>query len=343
MARKQKHEEHENLERWLVSYADFMTLLFATFVVLYALAQIDMKEFEKLEESIKAAFNNSPIAGGQAMMDGIGMNVIDQNGTSQNDSVIPPLMEYLSQKYEKNSMEEIQKALEEALDKGELEGIKAEVTDRGLVITLKDINAFFHSGSAELTPVAQKTIDKIGALIKKKFNNHIIRIEGHTDSMPVSKNSIYPSNWELSSARSSSVARFMIDKYKIKENLFTIVGYGDTKPLDTNSTPQGREKNRRVEIVVLKNQYAKYEPMGAETINPQNNIQNSIQKPKNIFRKGGLSDAAKELLKGDDIKTEDVIILDEYNKPKNNAVKDAIIEFEAGKQDNKEKLNKGFH
>ena len=69
MARKQKHEEHENLERWLVSYADFMTLLFATFVVLYALAQIDMKEFEKLEESIKAAFNNSPIAGGQAMMD----------------------------------------------------------------------------------------------------------------------------------------------------------------------------------------------------------------------------------------------------------------------------------
>ena len=112
MARKKKHEEHENLERWLVSYADFMTLLFATFVVLYALAQIDMKEFEKLEESIKAAFNNSPIAGGQAMMDSIGMNIIDQNGTSQNDSVIPPLMEYLSQKYEKNSMEEIQKALE---------------------------------------------------------------------------------------------------------------------------------------------------------------------------------------------------------------------------------------
>ena len=158
--------------------------------------------------------------------------------------------------------------------------------------------------------------------------------------MPVSQNSIYPSNWELSSARSSSVARFMINKHAIKENLFTIVGYGDTKPIDTNSTPQGREKNRRVEIVVLKNQYAKYEPMGAETINPQNTT--TKYSPKNQFKKGGISDAAKELLKGDDIKTEDVIILDEYNKPKNNAVKDAIIEFEAGKQDNKDKLNKGF-
>ena len=342
MARKQKHEEHENLERWLVSYADFMTLLFATFVVLYALAQIDMKEFEKLEESIKAAFNNSPIAGGQAMMDGVGINVIDQNGTSDRDSVIPPLMEYISQKYEKNSMEDIKKQVEEALEKGELEGIKAEVTDRGLVITLKDINTFFHSGSAELTPVAQKTISALGGMIKKKFNNHIIRIEGHTDSMPISTGSIYPSNWELSAARSSSVARFMIDKYNIKENLFTVVGYGDTKPLDTNNTPQGREKNRRVEIVILKNQLAKYEPMGSETINPQNNPLVPTVKPKNTFKKGGLSDAAQQLLKGSDVTNDDVIILDEYNKPKNNRVKDAITDFETGKQIEKEKLNSSF-
>ena len=104
MAKKQKAEEHENLERWMVSYADFMTLLFATFVVLYALAQIDIKEFDKLEESIKAAFNNSPISGGQHLMDGVGVNVINQNGISENNSVIPPIMEYISQKYEKNSI-----------------------------------------------------------------------------------------------------------------------------------------------------------------------------------------------------------------------------------------------
>ena len=342
MARKQKHEEHENLERWLVSYADFMTLLFATFVVLYALAQIDMKEFEKLEESIKAAFNNSPIAGGQAMMDGVGINVIDHNGVNDNDSVIPPLMEYLSLKYEKNSMEEIKKEIEKALDKGELEGIKAEVTDRGLVITLKDINAFFHSGSAQLTPVAQKTIDTIGALIKKKFNNHIIRVEGHTDNLPVSASSIYPSNWELSSARSASVARFMIDKYMIKENLFTIVGYGDTKPLESNSTPQGREKNRRVEIVILKNQMAKYEPMGAQTIAPQNNQSTPKKQNQTKFKKGGLSDAAQELLRGSEENAQDVIILDEYNKPQNNRIKEAINDFETGKQLEKEKINSNF-
>ena len=117
MAKKKKHEEHENLERWLVSYADFMTLLFATFVVLYALAQIDIKEFGKLEESIKMAFNNSPISGGQHLLEGIGETAITQSGASENDSVIPPIMEYLSVKYEKNSMETIEDEIEEAVKK----------------------------------------------------------------------------------------------------------------------------------------------------------------------------------------------------------------------------------
>ncbi len=338
MAKKKKQEEHENLERWLVSYADFMTLLFATFVVLYALAQIDIKEFGKLEESIKAAFNNSPISGGQHMMEGMGINVINQSGASEADSLIPPLMEYISQKYEKNSMEEIKKSIDKALKEGELDGIAAEITDRGLVITLKDINAFFHSGSAELTPNAQKVLNSLGTMIKKKFNNHLIRIEGHTDNIPINKGSIYPSNWELSGARSASVARFLIDKHKITSNLFTIVGYGDTKPLENNSTPKGREKNRRVEIVILKNQMAKYEPQGAETISPKN-----VPQPSKKTKSNGLSDAAKELLQESGADAQGVIILDEYNKPQSQRLKEAITDFETGKQEEKEKLNSGFH
>ena len=335
MAKRKKEEEHENLERWMVSYADFMTLLFATFVVLYALAQIDIKEFDKLQESIKAAFNNSPISGGQHVMDGVGMNVINQNGASDNNSVIPPLMEYISQAYEKNSMEEIKRSIEKAIDEGEIEGVSAQITDRGLVITLKDVNAFFHSGSAQLTPKAQKVLNSIGAIIVKKFNKHLIRIEGHTDSMPIS-GAIYPSNWELSGARSAVVARFLISKYKITPNLVTIIGYGDTRPIDDNSTPAGREKNRRVEIVILKNQLAKYEPQGSEIISPQTPPPKSSQMKQN-----GLSDAAKELLK-DEKNADDVIILDEYNKPKSQGVKQAITDFEVNKEQEKKKLNSSF-
>ena len=134
----------------------------------------------------------------------------------------------------------------------------------------------------------------------------------------------------------------MIDKYKIKESLFTIIGYGDTKPLESNSTPQGREKNRRVEIVILKNQMAKYEPMGAQTIAPQNNQSTPKKQNQTKFKKGGLSDAAQELLRGSEENAQDVIILDEYNKPQNNRIKEAINDFETGKQLEKEKINSNF-
>jgi len=158
----------------------------------------------------------------------------------------------------------------------------------------------------------------------------------------VSANSIYPSNWELSAARSSSVARYMIEKYNIKESLFTVVGYGDTKPLDTNTTPQGRDKNRRVEIVILKNQMAKYEPMGTSSIAPENNPTAPSYKPKKNLKQGGLGDAAQQLLENSDTEPNDVIILDEYNKPQSNIVKEAINNFETGKQIEKEKLNSNF-
>ncbi len=338
MAKKKKEEEHENAERWMVSYADFMTLLFATFVVLYALAQIDIKEFDKLEESIRAAFNNSPIAGGQSIMDAAGMNVIDQGGIQEKNAIIPPIMEYLSQKYEKNSMEEIRRELEKALGEGEIEGVGVEVTDRGLVITLKDVNAFFRSGSADLTIQAEKTLNKIGGLIKSKFNRHMIRVEGHTDAIPIGRGSIYPSNWELSGARAASVARFLISGHKIEGNLFTIIGYADTRPLDTNKTSEGREKNRRVEIVVLKNSSAKQEPMAQEIINPKQTKVTETLLPNN----SGMSDAAKNLLEEGN-SSEDVIILDEFNRPKNQIIKDAIEQFESGKELEKSKLNNKFN
>ena len=126
MAKKHKHPEHENLERWLVSYADFITLLFATFVVLYALAQVDAVDFAKLEESLKHAFSQNTLFEGQEnIMDG-SQSLFDQQ---QANSFIPSLMvEYISPKYEEDSFKEIANEIKELSEMGELEGIGSKIT-----------------------------------------------------------------------------------------------------------------------------------------------------------------------------------------------------------------------
>ena len=250
MAKKKKAEEHENLERWLVSYADFMTLLFATFVVLYALSQINVNEFKKVEESLKKAFSVQSILDGGSGVMSSGNSVLD---TSSADSMIDSLfMEYISPRYEQESYEKIKKEVEDLAKSGELNGVSATIDERGLVITITDKNILFQSGSAELSPQAKKLLEKVGKLIVEKFALHLIRVEGHTDSVPVSGK--YPSNWELSSARASSIVRYLIDRFHILPDLMSAVGYADTRPVDTKKDAASLAKNRRVEIVVQRNQ-----------------------------------------------------------------------------------------
>ena len=250
MARKKKPEEHENLERWLVSYADFMTLLFATFVVLYALSQININEFKKVEESLKKAFSIQSILDGGSGVMSSGNSVMD---TSAADSVIDNLlMEYISPRYEQESYEKIKKEVEDLAKSGEMDGVSATIDERGLVITITDKNILFASASAELNANAKKLLDKIGKLIIEKFAMHSIRVEGHTDSLPISGGK-YPSNWELSSARASRVVRYLINSQGFNPKLFIATGLADTIPVAPNTTAQNKAKNRRVEIIILKN------------------------------------------------------------------------------------------
>lgn len=256
MAKKKKEEAHENLERWLVSYGDFITLLFATFVVLYALSQIDLTEFATLEESIKKAFNApSILEGSDSILDSKGASILEASAA---DSTIAPLMlEYISQKYEEQSFEDIKETLEQMTKNGDMEGVDAQITDKGLLITMKN-DLLFYSGSATLTDKAMKTLDNVGVLIGEKFALHNIRVEGHTDNQPINT-FLFPSNWELSGARSSSIIRYLITRFKFMPNIFTAVGYGDTRPIVDNKTVENRAKNRRVEILVLKNKFKGFE------------------------------------------------------------------------------------
>lgn len=211
MIRKKRDDEQENHERWLISYADFITLMFTFFAALYALSSIDKPKVEKFSGSLRQAF-----------------------------SIIEPPIKLFE---ERTTMiiDDIRQTIHET------PGISVKGDHRGTVITLTDTVAF-NSGSAELKEEIKPLLDKILVIIKRHHANNI-KIEGHTDNVPIS-GSIYQSNWELSTARAQSVLRYFTEKGIPPQNL-SIAGYGEYRPIADNSTPEGRSKNRRVEIVLL--------------------------------------------------------------------------------------------
>ena len=156
-----------------------------------------------------------------------------------------------------------------------LEGVNAEITDKGLLISFQD-DFLFYSASATLTDIAMKNLDAIGTLIGEKFALHYIRVEGHTDSQPINS-FMYPSNWELSGARASSIIRYLIQRFTFMPNLFTSVGYSDTRPIASNDTDENRAKNRRVEILVLKNKFKGLEHPSASILTQSKKAQTKFQ------------------------------------------------------------------
>lgn len=245
MARKKPAEDHENLERWLVSYADFMTLLFATFVVLYALAQTDVEAFKNIEEALRRAFSQNIFDNQTAIMDGQNSIFDGQAGATN-----PLMLEYMSQKYEQTSYEDIK----DDIEKLKKDGLSAEMDDRGLVIRMNEHAIKYAPATADLTKDSLELLDMIAQIIKKRFAIHYIDVEGHSDSDSISTPK-YPSNWELSSARASSVIRYLIKEHDFNPKIFSAVGLAHTVPVAKNDTVQNKAKNRRVEIVILKNKH----------------------------------------------------------------------------------------
>src|SRR4051794_34739306 len=256
-------EEHENEERWLVSFADMMTLLFCLFMVLFAISSVNTSKFEELQKSLHDAFSGAILSGGKAVM----TTGSDVSATKQS-SPEPPLpalrpVTALNTTQPKNA-EEAQKAAEKeendfrALKRridnlskeAGLQGkVKVTIRRRGLVIQLLTDKVFFDSGDAHLKPGASTLVDKIADVVRDE-HRHPIVVEGHTDSQPISGTQ-YPSNWELSSARASAVVRDFINKGVLARRV-SVAGYANQEPIASNSTPEGRAENRRVEIVLTR-------------------------------------------------------------------------------------------
>lgn len=238
MAKKKKHEEHENHERWLVSYADFITLLFAFFVVMYSVSSTNEGKLKAAADSISQAFNPviamsaSPIR-------------IDPKITSELHNVIHPDFKVYQR---------IQDAVRESGEWGDR--VQVTVEKRGIVIRVAD-TVIFDTGKAEIRSEAKEVLRKVGHIMATL--NSQVRVEGHTDNVPI-KTAHYPSNWELSTDRASGIVRYFIDDAKMAPERLSAAGYSEFKPISENDTPDGRAKNRRVDIVILNEQESAQEP-----------------------------------------------------------------------------------
>lgn len=266
MARKKKPEKHANHERWLVSYADFITLLFAVFVTLFAMSQTDKRKVEEVIASFRESFGyakSSPSSN---------VNLLDSTELSPVPMVTPPSSRgpmNPQMPFDKNGKKQFhaeeadfkkaKTAMEAYMVKNGIhDKVSMEINQRGLIISLKEAG-FFDSGSAEIKMSSYPILAKIAESLAEYDNQ--IRVEGHTDNIPINTRT-FPSNWELSTARATNIVQHLVNYYKFWPEKLSATGYAEFRAIADNSSAEGRAKNRRVDLVVLSGDSERNEPKG---------------------------------------------------------------------------------
>ncbi|WP_428826951.1 flagellar motor protein MotD [Azonexus sp. IMCC34842] len=245
MARKRRPEEPENHERWMVSYADFLTLLFAFFVVMYAISSVNEGKYKVLSNSLSNAFTNTTaVAGGQPIAVLQGAPPIPPRPIAKPDKV-PELKKVEQRNKMKSIAGDIMQALQPLVAQGKVRLLE---TSRGVTIEIND-SILFPAGQSKLQPASISAMLAIAQVLAA--SDFPITIEGHTDNVPIATPQ-FPSNWELSAMRATTVLRLFNDGGVGAERL-TAIGYGETRPLETNTTVEGRARNRRVSILIDSN------------------------------------------------------------------------------------------
>ena len=248
MARRKRPEEHDNHERWLVSYADFITLLFAFFVVMYALSTVNEGKYRILSDSMTQAFRN-----------------VHVNDSAPVTTLMPPPIplpqkpnqavkqaEVEKQKRRdkmRNVAKELLKVMAPLIEQGKVRVIE---TSRGVTIEIND-SILFAPGQADLQSASSKAMRAIGQVLAP--TDFPITIEGHTDNVPI-RTAQYPSNWELSAVRATTVLR-QFTEAGVSADRLTAIGYADTHPVEPNLLADGRARNRRVTILIDSNEAEK--------------------------------------------------------------------------------------
>jgi chemotaxis protein MotB len=255
MARKKAHEKEANHERWLVSYADFITLLFAVFVTLYAMSQTDKKKVEEVVASMRDSFGYSVLTAPPTKPSIIAagsMSVVPSMRKSSGSS-----LKKGKNKGGEQDFKATKASIEAYLMKTRAQDkVSVTINQRGLVVSLKEAG-FFDSGSATLKQSSYALLNDVVESLASYSNG--IRVEGHTDNMPISSHA-FPSNWELSAARATNVVQYLTKQGDFEPSNISATGYGEYRPIAENSSDEGRRKNRRVDLVLLSEQSERGEP-----------------------------------------------------------------------------------
>jgi chemotaxis protein MotB len=268
-AKKHEEEEHENHERWLVSYADMLTLLFALFVVLFAMSQVDLVKFTAFSQGLQEGFG-APVT---ILNDGAAIDADSESplkpvqvaqeaaidGTAQTDAEKAAAEAAAAQEAQQTATEaqaaydqlaQAEQALQQALAAAGQSGAAQFVIDeRGLVVHVVSDPVLFAPESAVLLPAGDTVLDALAPTLGGLPN--LLRVEGHANSLPVTRGGPWPSNWELSAIRATTVLRHLSETDGLSEDRMSAAGYGSTRPLVPDSDPSYVTVNRRVDIVVL--------------------------------------------------------------------------------------------
>jgi chemotaxis protein MotB len=247
MRRRRHRESHENHERWLVSYADFITLLFAFFVVMYANSQVDRSKAAKFAESVKGALESGSMPAAIQGFLGRSRDVKPEERGMGNapGSWHPESVVVESQPVALlPSLKSLERQFESEIAAGK---IQVEMSARGIVVSLREA-AFFQPGDDRVETSSFEMIAKVAETVRTLPNP--VRLEGHTDSLPI-RTERFRSNWELSAARAIAMMELMTSRFGVPRDKVAIAGYADTVPVASNDTPDGRAKNRRVDVIIL--------------------------------------------------------------------------------------------
>ncbi len=259
ISRRRNSQAPDNHDRWLISYADFITLLFAFFVVMFASSQTDKAKAQQMSDSIKNALGKDKITSAVAGILGGTPGLKEQGNALRKGpgGSVPTAAEKAAAAAKIAELIPSLQMLRSEL-KGEIDGgmLQVSMEPRGLVVSLRQA-AFFPPGQDTIDAGTYSTVQKLATVILAVPNK--VRLEGHTDAMPI-HNARYRSNWELSAARGVTMLDLLTSRYNVPENRLSVGGYAETIPIASNDTPEGRAQNRRVDIVILNENGLKGEP-----------------------------------------------------------------------------------
>ncbi len=297
MSRRRKPGAHVSHERWLVSYADFITLLFAFFVVLYASSQVDKAKMSKLAVAIQGAFkqmgvfnaNGAPAGGGNAAGTGAGSQSLMEiaknadvvSKTKADAQATTPSTEPNPKGFTKAEMRSLKRELERILAAEILRReIALHIGSEGLVVSMREVG-LFDSGSSALKPGSEAALTRIALLLRQQ--QAAVRVEGHTDNVPI-HNAEFNSNWELSTARATEIIKLLIAKYEFPPERLSAAGYAEFHPVAANTSQEGRRQNRRLDLVILAS------PGQAPQIHADDDSRNIGQEDGSVAARSGIGD-----------------------------------------------------